>query len=125
MHEVALAQSVWRQVAAEMQRHPDGRLRAVHLRVGRWSGADPESLEFALRLLAGESPWPDTAIRIVTEPLGLRCRACAAEFEPAELNLRCPACGSGDTEVVRGKDLYIDALEVEENDGEAQKGCET
>lgn len=113
MHEVALAQAVWRQVAAEMDRHKGRSLLTVRLTVGKWSGADPESLEFALRILISESPWPKAAIQIQTQPLGLVCRKCGRAFEPEELNLACPGCQSLDVEVAKGKDVYIKSLEIE------------
>ena len=114
MHEVALAEAVWRQVAAEMERRPQARLIAVNLLVGRWSGADPESLEFALGLLARDSgAGSEAAVRIRTEPLALKCRGCGREFEPPELDLACPDCKSVDVEAVRGKDVYLESLEIE------------
>jgi hydrogenase nickel incorporation protein HypA/HybF len=113
VHEVALAQAVWRQVAAEMARHEGRTLLSVRLLVGKWSGADPESLEFALQILAGESSWPKAAFQIRTEPLGLACGKCGRKFEPEELNLACPGCRSLDVEVVKGKDVYVESLEIE------------
>ncbi|MCX5684071.1 MAG: hydrogenase maturation nickel metallochaperone HypA [Planctomycetota bacterium] len=113
MHEVALAQAVWRQVASEMDRHKGSSLLSVRLLVGKWSGADPESLEFALQILAAESPWPKAVFQIRSEPLGLECRKCGRKFEPEELNLACPGCKSLDVEVVKGKDVYVESLEIE------------
>ncbi len=114
MHEVALAEAVWRQVASEMASRPGRRLLAVGLAVGRWSGADPESLEFALRLVAAESEWPEAAVHIRSEPLILKCRACGREFEPEELNLACPGCGIFDAETLRGRDVLLESLELDE-----------
>jgi len=113
VHEVALAEAVWRQVAAEMGRHEGRRLLAVSLVVGCWSGVDPESLEFALGLLAAEGRWPGAAVHIRTEPLAVTCRACGCEFEPQELDLACPSCGASDVEVVRGRDVRLESLEAE------------
>jgi hydrogenase nickel incorporation protein HypA/HybF len=96
-----------------MERHKGRSLLSVRLLVGKWSGADPESLEFALRILAGESPWPKSAVEIRSEPLGLVCRKCARRFEPEELNLACPHCQSLDVEAVKGKDVYVESLEIE------------
>ena len=118
MHEVALAQSVWREVEAQMSRRPADLLIAINLVVGRWSGADPESLEFALSLLAADSQWPDARIHIRTEPLAIQCRACGREFEPQELDLACPGCGASDTEVARGRDMRLESLEVEPRSGQ-------
>jgi len=113
VHEVALAEAVWRQVTGEMGRHQGGCLLAVDLVVGEWSGADPESLEFALSLVAADSKWPEACLRIRRQPLALRCRACGREFEPAEKVLACPGCGSADTEIFLGRDVYLESLEIE------------
>lgn len=113
MHEVALAEAIWKQVSAEMDRHPDRRLLGYRLVVGKWSGADPESLEFAVGLMASESPWPDAKAHLRVEPLALVCKQCQREFEPEELNLACPGCGGRDVEPIRGQDLRLESLEVE------------
>jgi hydrogenase nickel incorporation protein HypA/HybF len=96
-----------------MDRHKGRSLLAVRLLVGKWSGADPESLEFALQILAHESPWPKAAFQIRSEPLGLQCHACGLKFEPEELNLACPGCQSPDVEAVKGKDVIVESLEIE------------
>ncbi len=119
MHEVSLARSIWRQVEAEMARHA-GRLLAVDLVVGAMSGADPESLEFALGLLVAESDWPEAGVRLRTEPLVMACRACRREFTPEQWRLVCPACGSTDAEPVRGTDLRLESLEVETDNAETR-----
>jgi len=117
VHEVSLARSIWRQVEAEMAPRT-GRLLALDLVVGAFSGADPESLEFALGLLVGESAWPEARVRIRTEPLAMVCEACGREFTPEHFHLVCPACGSTDADPVRGTDLRLESLEVETEDAE-------
>jgi hydrogenase nickel incorporation protein HypA/HybF len=114
MHEVALARAVWRQVEAEMQARPGFRLLGITLVVGRWSGADPESLQFAVQLVAAESPWPAAAVQMRSEPLALKCRPCGRTFEPTELDLACPGCGTYDSETIRGREVRLESLEVEE-----------
>ena len=113
MHEVTLAQALWRQVEAEMADYPARRLLALDVVVGAFSGADPESLEFALSLLVRGSDWPDAQVRIRSEPLAMVCCDCGREFTPEQLNLTCPACGSTDADPVRGTDLRLESLEVE------------
>lgn len=113
MHEVSLAQSVWRRVEAEMASRPGSGLLALDLVVGAFSGADGESLEFALGLLVAESPWPGARVRIRPEPVALVCRACGREFEMDAACVACPGCGGDDVEPVRGMDLRLESLEVE------------
>jgi len=118
VHEITLAEAVWRQVADAMRRHRGGRLVAVHLVVGEFSGTDPESLAFALELGAADTPWAAAAVHVRTEPLEVRCRGCGRELRPEKTSLRCPACGAADVDVLRGRDLRIESLEV--TDGEEE-----
>ncbi len=112
MHELSLAQAIWRQVREAMRERPASRLAAVNVVVGRMSGADPESLEFALDLVASGSDWPGVRITIRSEPLALVCRQCGRLFETEEFDLACPDCGSLDVEVTGGRDLRLESLEV-------------
>jgi len=113
VHEVALAHAVWRQVVAEMQKLPDRRLTGVDVAVGALSGADPESLDFAIGLLVAESDWPGAAVHVRKEPVVLVCRGCGREFPMEEFRLVCPDCGGADVEPVRGTELRLESLEVE------------
>jgi hydrogenase nickel incorporation protein HypA/HybF len=114
MHEVVLAEAVWRQVATEMASRPGRKLLGIGLAVGKWSGADPESLQFALKLVAEESPWPEAEVRIRPQELVLSCRACSRRFEPEELNLACPGCGAFDADTVAGRDVLLESLELDD-----------
>jgi hydrogenase nickel incorporation protein HypA/HybF len=116
VHELSLAQAIWRQVDETMRARPGSRLEAVNIVVGRMSGADPESLQFALELVAERSAWPDARFHVRIEPLGLVCRECGREFETDEFDLACPDCVSLDVDVTGGQDLRIESLEVDASD---------
>jgi len=113
VHEVALAHAVWRQVAAEMGKHLGRRLTALHVVVGALSGADPESLEFALGLLVAGSEWPHAVVHVRGEPVVLVCRGCGRQYPMHQMRLTCPYCGGADVEPVRGTELRLASLEVE------------
>jgi hydrogenase nickel incorporation protein HypA/HybF len=117
VHELSLAQAIWREVRRQMRQRPGARLAAVHVVVGALSGADPESLDFALGLVAADSDWPAAKVQVRAEPVGLVCRACGHTFDAPGLDLKCPGCGGFDVEVRRGQDLRIESLEIETADG--------
>jgi Zn finger protein HypA/HybF involved in hydrogenase expression len=98
---------------AAMARQKGRRLLGLDLVAGAWSGADPESLQFALGLLVAESEWPEAEVRIRSEPLALRCRRCERRFQPPETDLRCPDCRSAEVETLQGMDLRLESIEVE------------
>jgi len=44
----------------------------------------------------------------------VRCAGCEAEFGLTESEWGCPSCGSVGGRVVKGRECYIDSIEVEE-----------
>ena len=108
MHELAIADSVVRIACA----HAAGRKVAkVELKVGHLRQVVPSALAFAFELLA-----PGVELEIVEVPAEGRCRACGAATVFDGFPLACAACGSLDMEVVRGEELRVESLDVEEQE---------
>jgi Zn finger protein HypA/HybF involved in hydrogenase expression len=51
MHEMGIATSILDAAQNEAKRHPGSKLLKVGLRIGEWSGVDPDSLAFVLKPL--------------------------------------------------------------------------
>ena len=112
MHELSIALSLLDLVEEESARH-EGRIAAVHLRLGPLSGVVREALVSAYEM-AREGTAAEGADLVVEEvPVVVACRACEAERAPASAwDLRCPVCGGPTPEVVRGRELEVFALEI-------------
>jgi hydrogenase nickel incorporation protein HypA/HybF len=111
MHELAIAQSVI-DIAA---RHAgDARVAKVELRVGRLRQVVPSTLEFAFALASPETPVEGAVLELhEVEAAGL-CRDCGMETPLPDFPLTCRRCGGFDIEVIRGEELVVDALELEQ-----------
>ena len=115
MHEVGIAQAIIESVVARLREGGvRGRVRAVHLRVGRMSTVVPDNLRFSFGVLAKDSELRDAALEIEEVPVRALCRACGGRFEVDEPCFLCGQCGSPDLEILSGTELVIDALDVEE-----------
>jgi len=113
MHELSLAESAVR-IAC---RHAAGRrITAVELRVGHLRQVVPDALAFAFELVAKGTEAEGAELVMVEVPAAGRCRACGSESELPGFPLRCAACGGLDIELLRGEELLVDALELEEDD---------
>jgi hydrogenase nickel incorporation protein HypA/HybF len=111
VHELSIAEAV----VDIASRHAGGRRVArVELLVGHLRQVVPDALTFAFALVAEGTPVQGAELVIEEVPVGGRCRACGEEGEQPGFPLRCPACGGLDVEVVRGEELLVDALELEE-----------
>lgn len=113
MHELSIALGILDLVAEEAERL-DGRVAAVHLRLGPLSGVVREALASAYDLAREGTPLAGADLVVELVPVVIYCRACAAEAVLSTIGeLRCPNCGAPTSEVVRGRELEVVALEIE------------
>jgi hydrogenase nickel incorporation protein HypA/HybF len=111
VHELAIADSVMRIACA----HARGRrVTKVELKVGHLRQVVPSALEFAFELVAQGTVAEGAELVMEEIPAAGRCRACGAESELPGFPLRCGACGGLDLELLRGEELLVDALELED-----------
>jgi hydrogenase nickel incorporation protein HypA/HybF len=111
LHELSIAESVVR-IAG---RQADGRrVTRVHLRVGHLRQVVPSSLAFGFVLLAEGTPVEGAELEIEQIPAEGRCRGCGTQSRLASFPLQCEGCGSFDPEILKGEELMVDSLELEE-----------
>lgn len=119
MHEMGLMLSVLDSVEKSAHEAGAASIDEIHLSIGEMTEVIPESLEFAFEALA-----PGTmceGAKLICRYVGChsRCNACGREYDHDRFNLACPFCGSFATELMAGRELYIDSVEVEiPDDGE-------
>jgi hydrogenase nickel incorporation protein HypA/HybF len=111
VHELSIADSI----VAIVDRHAAGRtVTRVELRVGHLRQVVPSALEFAFELVAQGSAAEGAELVMHEVPAAGVCRSCGAESELPDFPLHCSACGSFDVELIRGEELLVDSLELEE-----------
>jgi hydrogenase nickel incorporation protein HypA/HybF len=109
MHEMSIAEAI---LAVAREHAGERRLAAVRVEVGHLRQVVPPALAFAFELLA-----PGVELEIVEVPAEGRCRDCGVVTAFDGFPLACAACGGLDVEVVRGEELSVESLEVEEPEG--------
>lgn len=117
MHELAIADSILSTLAREAESRKLGRVEAVVVRVGALSGVVPEALRFGFEAIRADTAFAATRLEVEWIEVAARCPACATEFPVKDLLFACPRCGSGRIDIVRGNELEIAYLEVDD-DGE-------
>jgi hydrogenase nickel incorporation protein HypA/HybF len=112
MHELSVALQIMDAAQEEMSRQK-GRLAAIHLRLGPLAGVVREALESAYEM-AREGTELESADLVIEEvPLLAYCPGCSAEKRLASpQELCCPDCGAPASEIRRGRELEIFALEI-------------
>jgi hydrogenase nickel incorporation protein HypA/HybF len=111
MHELSIADALVR-IAC---RHADGRrIESVEVRVGHLRQVVPDALAFAWTLVAEGTDAEGAELIVEEVPAAGVCRRCGAESEWDAFPLACRACGSCDVDILRGEELCVDALSMQE-----------
>jgi hydrogenase nickel incorporation protein HypA/HybF len=123
MHELSLARAVVETAASHAGGMP---VVSVQLRVGALRQVVPESLEFYFEIAARETACDGARLEQEAVAALMRCPACGAEWDPAPPPaagwaavvpvLRCPGCDAAGAEALRGEELEVAYIEVEEGE---------
>ena len=113
MHELSIADSVVR-IAS---RHADGRqVTKVYLKVGYLRQVVPSALAFSFELVAQGTPVEGSDLEMEEIPATGKCHACGAESQLNSFPLQCKTCGNLDLELIAGEELYVESLEMEDQE---------
>ena len=94
--------------------HNAKKVTKVVVGIGKLSGVEPDLLKIAFDTFKEKTICEDAELVMEIEDITLRCRECGKETVLGErLTRKCPVCGSLNTEIVRGQDLYLKSLEME------------
>jgi hydrogenase nickel incorporation protein HypA/HybF len=115
MHELSIALSILDGIEEEMQRHEGRTVEAVHVRIGPLSGVVKEALTSAYELARENTPFAASQLVFEDMPIVVLCKKCGGERPAASMqHLCCAECDTPATEIVRGRELELAALELDQ-----------
>lgn len=131
MHEWALAEAIISGVNDYVNKIGRKEVGKVVVRLGELQSIDKEILRFALNELVKDSAVKIDEIVLKDEEAVFRCRKCGHEWrlkdvefseevkeaihfvpEVVHTYMKCPGCQSTDFEVVKGRGVWIESIEV-------------
>ncbi|HSS20531.1 MAG TPA: hydrogenase maturation nickel metallochaperone HypA [Pyrinomonadaceae bacterium] len=116
MHELSIALSMIEMASEEAQRLGAERVNAIHLKVGALSGVVKDALLFSYEVASKGTLLEDSLLTIEETPVVIYCAACGLEKElPSLQRFCCPDCGELAARVVRGRELELVSMEIEES----------
>lgn len=114
MHELGIVSGVLDSVRPVAQEAGATKLLAITLKVGEMTGALQDALHFAWEALCEGDPFLEGAqLNVVTVHPCSRCMECESQFDHDQFHWACPQCGSVMTELLAGRELQIDSIEVD------------
>jgi hydrogenase nickel incorporation protein HypA/HybF len=115
MHELSIISSVVETVMESLEKYPGARVVEVRLRVGTLAAVVEDSLQFCYELATEGTPLEGSRLVVKTVPVMIHCPACGADGEIESLqSFRCPRCGEPAADIRQGRELEIEAIEIEE-----------
>jgi hydrogenase nickel incorporation protein HypA/HybF len=113
MHEQSIVESLLALAIENAEKARATRILRIYIVVGELSGVVEESVNFYFNLLSKNTIADRASLFFMRIPARLRCRNCNTVFVPENLDFHCPDCREEQVEIIGGRELYIDSLEVE------------
>ena len=117
MHEMGIALEVIDIAEASIpQELPEAQVTKVFLTVGRLAAVVPESLRFCFEVAAQKTRLAGAELVIEQVAVNALCRHCDHAWSIDTPAFSCPACDSGDIDIISGRELDIRSIVIEEHE---------
>ena len=113
MHELSVTEQVLNVTLEHARQAKAQRVVKINLVIGELTSYVGESIQFYFDLLSKGTEAEKASLAIARIPSRVRCRDCKKEFQPDEGDWSCPHCGGFIEEVLGGRELYVESIEVE------------
>ena len=113
MHEQSIVESLLALALKNAGKAKASKILRIYLVVGELSGVLEEAVNFYFGFLSRDTIAAQASLFFMHTPAQLRCRNCNTVFSPERLDFHCPNCKEQQVEIVSGRELYIDSMEVE------------
>lgn len=121
MHELSIAYNLVEIVDAAARNAGAARVNVVHLRLGAMAGVVEDALQFSFPIAATGTLAEGAALVIEPVAVQVYCDRCAAPQTLAPpFVFRCPVCGQPVVRLLQGRELQIEAIEIEESAAEKE-----
>jgi hydrogenase nickel incorporation protein HypA/HybF len=112
MHELAICESVLRQVLALAERHKASRVGRICLTIGPLAGVEPHLLLNAFPLVAAGTLCEAARVEIEAAAVRVECDVCGASSAAKPNRLLCAACGNWRVALSGGDEMLLSSVEL-------------
>ncbi len=114
MHEMSIVEALIEAVRRAAEGHPEARVTAVRVRIGALRLVVPDTLQFCYRAATRGTALADAPLEIEWVPARAHCDGCGTEFDLDEDWFECPCCHSPGARLLRGRELDLVEIELDE-----------
>ena len=122
MHEMGIALQIIEIATAALPADLGAaRVTRVNLKIGKLAAVVPDSLRFCFDVAVKDTPLAGANLTIEEIPVVARCKDCNAQWTIDEPVFICKTCESGTLEILSGRELDIESIEVAEEENNDSK----
>jgi len=112
MHEQSIVSSLLSMALADAKKDNAKRIISIKLVVGELTGVEKDAVNFYFGFMAKDTIAEGASLYFRYTKPQLRCRDCDIIFPRNKLEFNCPKCNKKAIELVGGRELYIDSMEI-------------
>lgn len=117
MHELSIVYGIISAVEEAAKKANAKRVYKVAIRVGALSGVAQDALQFGYEAVTVGTLLEGSELAVQLQPVVIYCDNCESERElPSVQSFRCPACNRPSGKIVRGRELDLESIEIEQNE---------
>ena len=113
MHELSITQSMFDLVLKHAEQAEAKKVKKINLVIGEMTGVVRECVQFYLDFLSKGTVVEGAALSVEMVPPKARCRQCGETFQLGEFDWTCTKCGGKSLQVMAGRELFVESIEVE------------
>jgi hydrogenase nickel incorporation protein HypA/HybF len=113
MHEQGIVESLLTLALEKAEKADARKIVRIDLVVGDYTGVVEDAVNFYFGFLSKDTIAAGAKINYAHVPGQLRCRDCDILFPLQKHEYHCPKCEGRRVEIVGGRELYIENMEVE------------
>jgi len=122
MHELSIVASVVDTVTESLAAYKGARVVEVRLRVGALASVVEDSLQFCYGIATEGTALEGSRLVVNVLPVVMHCEKCDEDVEIEGVqSFRCPKCGEPCNDLRQGRELEIEAIEIDEMDEVEEK----
>lgn len=113
MHEISIAQNLLDLIDETVKKHNGKAVSRVTIKIGKLSSVEPPLLQTAFDALKGKTVAENANLIIHIQEIVAICNTCNRVFTLNGFDLQCPQCKSSDIDIVEGRDMVLESLDIE------------
>ena len=118
MHEANFTQEIVNSILDELKKYPSCRAKQIKVKVGEMLHLMPESVKTHYAQMTQGTNLEGVMLILEEMPVEIKCRSCGSVGGVEDHHvLFCSKCDSFNVELIKGKEVVVDSIEMMEEKG--------